>query len=84
MEKEIADFIEVYYPNYTRCDLIATLEDLHKLVNEEFDDTTDEVLARDYGGDYAMAYPRILRDYQDTLLQVLEISVKNHQKSLVD
>lgn len=78
--KKIEDFIEENYPNFSSCEKIAKLDDLYKLVHDEYEegDSAHELLVREFGGDVEMAYPQIYKWYESTYLEVLIKSINTH------
>jgi hypothetical protein len=78
-EKTAWDFVEEHYPNYSSCDMIARLNDLDKLVDEEFEegDSADQLLQRDYGGEIPNF--EISIDQTKTELLIYKKAIENFQ-----
>ena len=72
----IQDFIERYYPNYTSCDTIARLDDLHKIMNneEQDGDCSYNLLQSEYAGE--RNNPMIGAEYNRLMQQVLTASIE--------
>jgi len=73
-------FIEEYYPNYHNSDEIARLNDLDKLLDEEYNDgdSAYELLVSDYGNN--INNPKILADQRELLIQIYDAAAENFLK----
>lgn len=76
--KDSWDFVEENYPDYHRCDFIAYTMDLHKILNNEFedDDGAGFLLRMSYGG--RRDHPNISSNYFEALCYVYDRAIRNH------
>jgi hypothetical protein len=76
------DFVEKYYPNYYSSDDITYNDDLHKLVDREFEigDGAYDLLIQKYGGD--INNPQILIDIQKSDVEIYEKAIEGYIKIL--
>lgn len=80
IEKEnVWSFVEKYYPDYEHSNDIAHNDDLCRLVDNEFerDDSADELLQRQYGGDREENFLEIEADFKRSLCEIYEKSIQN-------
>lgn len=70
------DFVEKFYPGYSNSDEIAQNDDLHKLVDNEFedDDSAHRLLIEDYG--YDIKNPQIKIDCDASDRDIFEKSIE--------
>jgi len=70
------DFVAKFYPDYHGSDEIAHNDDLAKLVDRENEagDCSDDLLKEDYGGN--INNPRILIDYNASLVKIYEAAIE--------
>lgn len=82
MKKVVWDFIEEWLPNYSSSEEVALVNDLQKLVDEEFEpgDDIGNILQTEYGGDLSTAYPTIQSDINDLDYILLSRAVENFQE----
>ena len=72
------DFIEKYFPNYYSSEDIARMNDLQKLIDEEYveGDASHQLLISEFGGDYKQAFPSIVRAH-------IEITERVYQQAIM-
>jgi hypothetical protein len=80
--KSVQGFIETYYPDYYHSDEIAQEGDLHKLLNDEYEqgDGADELLQDEYEGN--IRHPQIEIDHTRAYMDILERSIQGYVDQL--
>jgi hypothetical protein len=76
--KTIWDFIVENYLDYHNSDTIAYSDDLHKLLNKEYEDGDDAqlLLVDVYNGD--INNPQIKHDYNEVMVEIYEKAITNY------
>lgn len=69
------DFVEENYPNYHTSQEIAENDDLHKLVNGEFEIGAHKFLMKEYEGE--AENDKIQLDLNESLVRIYEESIEN-------
>jgi hypothetical protein len=77
-------FVEKYYPDYHRCDNIATEGDLCKLNEKEYEegDCAHGLLMDWYNGD--INHPDIFKDWKVYLCDIYEVAINAYIESIKD
>ena len=75
LERTVWDFVERYYPDYSRSDEIAYADDLQKLIDKEIDGHAQEILNKEYVGDINNAQIQI--DYDRQHRKIYEAAIEN-------
>lgn len=77
------DFVEEHFPGYHKSPLIAKSNDLHKLVNDDYEegDSAAKLLEKEYGND--VNNPLITIDHNETLVAIYELAIENFYKKSV-
>ena len=77
--KEPWDFVEKWFPNYFSSNIILQIEDLDKMLNEDFEkgDDTDKIFCHTFCGDLDLV--QSLRNA--LMVKVYEESIKNYIKN---
>ena len=76
------DFIEEYFPNYSSSQAITDLNDLQKLIDNEYEqgDCAHSLLTDVYMDN--IDNPRIREDYSELLIRVYEKAIQGYLLSL--
>ena len=75
------DFVEKYYPNYQKSELITLSDDLSKLLDGEWEegDSSHTMLVEEYDGN--PLHPNIQLDYNEVMKMIYERSIENYIKT---
>ncbi|MDP2692734.1 MAG: hypothetical protein Q8O88_03800 [bacterium] len=79
ISKTAWDFVEENYPNYHTSNEIANNDDLHKLVNGDYEkwDSASKLLKKEYGGGTVDSMAQIQLDLNESLVRIYELSIEN-------
>jgi hypothetical protein len=73
------EFLETHLPNYYTRDDVTYLDDLHRLLDSEYEDgdDADRVLQSEFGGDLARAYPLVQQKVIEVEHMLLVEAIQN-------
>jgi len=77
INRDVSVFIEENYSNYDKCEDVARLDDLYKIVYNEYedDDVSNSILFLEFDG---------RTDHPSIYLEILELENKIKEKSILD